>query len=315
MSSQSTDSLYHQARHPIGVVIRRTGLKPDVLRAWEKRYSAVSPARSSGNRRVYSDADIEKLLFLRQAIEGGRRISQVAQFNHAELEELVVADRSATPHLRTRQDVVQKANAEQHLAACLWAVQELEAGELAILLERAAVDLSQPQLMEGVLVPLMEEVGEQWDQGSLRVAHEHMACAVTCSFLSGLPAGCEVPEGAPQLVVATPVRQFHEVGARMVAATAASLGWCVTYLGTSLSAEEIAAAASRRELERLLSALFIRLMTPSCQKSCGSSAAIWRILSHCWWAADLPGATVKLSRRSEQGICRGLPNWVRSSRT
>ncbi|MCZ6770107.1 MAG: MerR family transcriptional regulator [Acidobacteria bacterium] len=246
MSSQPTDSLYHQPRHPIGVVFRRTGLKPDVLRAWEKRYSAVSPARSSGNRRVYSDADIEKLLFLRQAIEGGRRISQVAQLNHAELEELVVADRSATPHLRTRQEVVQKANAEQHLAACLWAVQELEAGELAILLEPAAVDLSQPQLMEGVLVPLMEEVGEQWDQGSLRVAHEHMACAVTCSFLSGLPAGCEVPEGAPQLVVATPVRQFHEVGARMVAATAASLGWCVTYLGTSLSAEEIAAAAQQK---------------------------------------------------------------------
>ncbi len=246
MSSQPTDSLYHQPRHPIGVVFRRTGLKPDVLRAWEKRYSAVSPARSSGNRRVYSDADIEKLLFLRQAIEGGRRISQVAQLNHEELEELVVADRSSTPLLRTRQEVVQKPNAEHHLAACLSAVQELEAGELAILLERAAVDLSQPQLMEGVLVPLMEEVGEQWDQGSLRVAHEHMACAVTCSFLSGLSAGCEVPDGAPQLVVATPARQFHEVGARMVAATAVSAGWCVTYLGTSLSAEEIAGAAHQK---------------------------------------------------------------------
>ena len=32
-------------RHPIKVVARRTGLTPDVLRVWEKRYGAVSPTR------------------------------------------------------------------------------------------------------------------------------------------------------------------------------------------------------------------------------------------------------------------------------
>ena len=27
--------------HPIGVVARRTGVPPDLLRAWEKRYGAI----------------------------------------------------------------------------------------------------------------------------------------------------------------------------------------------------------------------------------------------------------------------------------
>ena len=41
------------------VVTRRTGLSADLLRAWEKRYEVVKPARSPSGRRLYSDADVE----------------------------------------------------------------------------------------------------------------------------------------------------------------------------------------------------------------------------------------------------------------
>ena len=80
--------------HPIRVVARRTGLTPDVLRAWEKRYKAVEPDRSSG-RRLYSDADVDRLLLLRRATLGGRSIGQVAGLSTAELEELTRADDEA----------------------------------------------------------------------------------------------------------------------------------------------------------------------------------------------------------------------------
>ena len=46
----------------IGVVCRRTGLKSDRLRAWERRYDVVKPIRSGGNQRLYSEDDVEKLL-------------------------------------------------------------------------------------------------------------------------------------------------------------------------------------------------------------------------------------------------------------
>ena len=36
-----------EARHPIGVVADRTGLSPDLLRIWERRYRAVSPPRTN----------------------------------------------------------------------------------------------------------------------------------------------------------------------------------------------------------------------------------------------------------------------------
>jgi MerR family transcriptional regulator, light-induced transcriptional regulator len=49
--------------------------------------------------------------------------------------------------------------------------------------------------------------------------------------------------GAPRLVVATLPGQVHELGALMVAVTAAAEGWAVTYLGPDLPAADLASTA------------------------------------------------------------------------
>src|SRR4051812_33916303 len=64
--------------HPIQIVTRRTGVSADVLRVWEKRYAVVTPVRSTSGRRLYSDADIERLRLLVEATRTGRPIGQVA---------------------------------------------------------------------------------------------------------------------------------------------------------------------------------------------------------------------------------------------
>ena len=56
------------------VITRRTGLSADVIRAWERRYQAVSPERTQIGRRLSSDRDIARLALLRRAIHAGRRI-------------------------------------------------------------------------------------------------------------------------------------------------------------------------------------------------------------------------------------------------
>ncbi len=64
--------------HPIPVVARRTGLSADVIRAWEKRYAVVTPARTAAGRRLYSDADVERLALVARATLTGRTVGQVA---------------------------------------------------------------------------------------------------------------------------------------------------------------------------------------------------------------------------------------------
>ena len=77
MAIQPLSAAADQQRHPIAVVAQRTGLSQDVLRVWERRYGAVTPSRSSSGLRVYSDADIERLILLRSATRAGRRIKMI----------------------------------------------------------------------------------------------------------------------------------------------------------------------------------------------------------------------------------------------
>ena len=240
------DASYHESRHPIGVVCRRTGLKPDLLRAWENRFGAVSPLRSSGNLRLYSDADIERLQLLHQAIKGGRRIGQIVALNPRELEALVTADTQSMASVRTLRSRVRRQEIEDRITNCLAAIQDLDAPELELQLEGAAVALSQPQLLTLVVAPLMERIGDLWNQGSLRVAHEHLASAVVRSFLAGMLSESEASRGAPRALICTPLHQTHEVGALIISVAAAYEGWGVTYLGHSLPAAEIAAAVLQK---------------------------------------------------------------------
>jgi MerR family transcriptional regulator, light-induced transcriptional regulator len=234
-------------RHPIGVVARRTGLKPDLIRAWERRYGAVTPGRSDTRRRFYSDEDIERLLLLRRAVSTGRGISQVAGLSNEELEALVVSEAPTGSQTAAPSQVAEGTGendlAEAFLTRCLGAAQRLDVRELTIQIERASVAFSRTGLIESLLVPFMHRIGDLWHQGTLRPLHEHMASAVVRSFLGPLYSFEQPEPSAPHMVVTTPSRQHHELGALMAAASAAGEGWQVTYLGPELPPEEIAAAA------------------------------------------------------------------------
>lgn len=244
MSTSSSSVL----RHPIGVASRRTGLKPDLIRAWERRYGAVAPGRSETRRRLYSDEDVERLLLLRRVVDTGRSIGQVANLTNEELERLAPARLAGdgSPVDGPAGEPAPPASGEAaglYLELCLAAARRLEIGELELHLQRASVALSRASLLDKLLVPLLQRVGELWHQGEMRPTHEHVASAVVRSFLGGMYHAYDTPATAPHLIATTPPRQRHELGALMVAAVAAGEGWRATYLGPDLPPEEIAAAA------------------------------------------------------------------------
>ena len=45
----------------IGELSKRTGVSPELLRAWERRYGLLQPLRSAGGLRLYSRADVERV--------------------------------------------------------------------------------------------------------------------------------------------------------------------------------------------------------------------------------------------------------------
>jgi DNA-binding transcriptional MerR regulator/methylmalonyl-CoA mutase cobalamin-binding subunit len=228
-------------QYSMKVVVRRTGLTPHVIRIWERRYGAVTPTRTATKRRLYADADIERLQVLRKLTLAGHSISRIARLPIGQLVALTGADELSEATLPGK--LVAHQNGlllASHMEACLAAVRQMNAEVLEEVLARAAVSFSQPVLLENIIAPLMQQIGDLWHTGRLRMAHEHLASEVVRHFLWNM-RGSIAPASAPGLFVTTPTGQVHEIGALIIATVARMDGWKVTYLGPNLPAEEIAA--------------------------------------------------------------------------
>lgn len=227
-------------RHPMKVVVRRTGLTSHAIRVWERRYQAVEPARTETNRRLYSDADIERLQLLNQATRQGQQIGQIARLSMEELAELAGSRPIPVPAPVPSSTALDPVSCVERI---LEAVHVLDTTLLEDELARAAVAFSRKKLLEEVIHPLMLRTGDLWAEGSLRVAHEHLVSSVVRNLLGSMQSSNMVPTAAPTILFTTPAGQFHEIGALIAATVAASEGWRITYLGPNLPAEEIAGAA------------------------------------------------------------------------
>ena len=202
------------------LVVLRTGLTPDLLRAWEKRYGVVTPVRSHGGQRLYSDADVERLSLLARAVKGGRAIGQIAKLPLRELQRIVEKDAIALSVIAAPVSAIASESRESIHAAALAAVERFDAAELEFTLRGAAMRLGMDEMLDGVIGPLLLTIGSRWHAGLLSPAHEHLATDVVRRTLTWMmEKGAPLPT-APTFVVGTLAGQTHELGAMLAAAAA-----------------------------------------------------------------------------------------------
>jgi DNA-binding transcriptional MerR regulator len=71
----------------IGAVARLTGIPPDTLRVWERRYAVVTPVRSEAGTRLYRAEDVSRLNLIKRLVDNGDAISHVARLTLDDLRE------------------------------------------------------------------------------------------------------------------------------------------------------------------------------------------------------------------------------------
>lgn len=267
-----------QLQHPIQVVSRLTGLSPHVIRVWEKRYGAVTPARTDTNRRLYSEDEVERLRLLALATDGGHKIGIIAKWGVEDLRRLVsrvgrlgsrgledeadqsfpretrpvnVAPPSRLPSENSPPSAV-PAPLDESVQEALQATSTFNSGRLQQVLEKAAVSFGHNGVLHRVICPLAREIGDRWQRGEITAAHEHFASAILRDFLTRNARPFYAGDHAPRAIVATPAGQLHELGAVIVAAAAANLGWRPVYLGASLPSADIAGAALHNRARAVL---------------------------------------------------------------
>jgi MerR family transcriptional regulator, light-induced transcriptional regulator len=228
--------------YPIRAVSQQTGISIDTLRAWERRYQAVTPQRD-GRGRLFSAADIRRLHLLRAAVEQGHAIGQIASRSDEELQDLLLTPRlkgneSAPSTLISPSPGIELRAIKQAIEQMDYAMAEREMAWLAAL-------LAPRELVHHVALPLMQQVGADWHAGRLSVAQEHMTSALLRNLLGGLVPLHRRISVPNKLLFATPSGELHEFGILLAAMMAVGGGLGIIYLGTNLPADEIVRAAQK----------------------------------------------------------------------
>ncbi len=232
-------------KFPIKVVSQMTGLSVHVIRAWEKRYNIVEPDRTDTNRRLYSEEDIEKLRILNDVSHLGHNIGSLANLSLTELKNILSREKNKTSENKYESKSINQVElVDEILSESIETIKIYDSKKLESILLNASAKLTQPVLIEEVVIPLVYKIGDMWHNGEIRVANEHLASSVIRGFLFNLLESYSVNDSAPVLVSATPRGQEHELGALIAGVVAASAGWKVIYLGSNLPSEEIGSVVS-----------------------------------------------------------------------
>jgi len=226
-----------------------TGLTPHAIRKWEGRHALIQPQRTESGHRIYSDAQIDRLRLLRRATEAGYSIGKLSQLPEEELRRIVRGTFEPTAA-----EVSPESNDEKSvqpwtelLEKCRAAVQRMDRDQLDTLLAQSSARLGCLEVLEHVVTPLMQWVGNQWHQGALRIAHEHMATSSVRAHLERLYTSVRSDSDGPGIVLATLPGQRHEIGILISAVAAVMEGWRAYYFGLELPVAEIAMAAAEKQ--------------------------------------------------------------------
>jgi DNA-binding transcriptional MerR regulator len=219
--------------YPIRAASRLTGISVDTLRAWERRYQAVVPVRNERGR-VYSERHVERLRLLSALIENGHAIGSIAGLSDVALRKL---RRSAGGT-----DTVATAPARIDLEPLRVALSRYDQAVLESILNRHALVLPPPELIFGVVLPMLRDAGAQWEAGAICPAQEHLVSGLIRGVLGGILRSLPRRAGGMRIVFAAPPGEVHELGLLSAAVLAAWTGCDTVYLGANLPAAHVAHA-------------------------------------------------------------------------
>jgi DNA-binding transcriptional MerR regulator len=267
----------------IGELARRSGVSADLLRAWERRYALLEPARSAGGYRLYSADDEARVRSMRAHLAQGLSAAEAARLVRE-------ATAGAAPN-----------GAPADLAAALWfALDGFDDAGAQAAFDRLVAAFSIEAVAETAILPYLRTLGERWRDGDASVAQEHFATGLLRARLLGLARGWD-RGGGPRALLACPSGERHDLGLIILGLALRDRGWRVTFLGPDTPIETLAAAADQLAPDVVVVSSLAR------EPLVAAAAEIARMASSRPLLLAGPGADAELAERSRARLLAGSP--------
>lgn len=209
----------------IGELSRRTGVSPEVLRAWEQRYGLLRPERSAGGFRLYSDDDVARVRRTVAFIADGLSAAEAARR---------ALDSAPSMPVDPPRPFLDELAAQLRSALDDW---DNDAAHAVI--DRLFAAVSVDTAFREVLLPYLRELGVRWAADEITVGQEHFASNLIRGRVLGLARDWGHGTGPSVLLACLPGEQ-HDLGPLMFGVLVSRRGWRVTFLGADTPLDTVA---------------------------------------------------------------------------
>ncbi len=230
MTDLSSQPIYN-----IRSVAEKTGLSPETMRAWERRYGFPNPFRNPKGYRLYTGDEIAALIWLKdQTAEGmtiGQAVKLLAQLRTSG-QDPIKTNRYGSPIpsgvLRAPEDFVHE------LMAAMLAINAEDSNHL---LRKAFDQHPLEKVLLEIISPTLIQIGEKWHTGEIPIAIEHFATQLIRTQLLQTLDRLPEPDKDGRIITACAPGEWHEIGILILTMLLRQQGWDVTYLGANLGLE------------------------------------------------------------------------------
>ena len=231
------NAIRNEPTYNLKAVVKETGIKPDTLRAWERRYGLPQPDRAEGGHRIFTQRDIQTLKWLSARQDEGLSISRAVDlWNNIEAEgqdPLLAMDYETGPESEPLVVLSGKAideACEQWVAACM----DFDEERAEQILNQAFAQYSPETVVLEVLVKGLSSIGEGWYRGDISVQQEHFSSSLAIRRLDALIAAAPKPSKKGTVLIACPPEDEHTFSPLVLTYLIRRRGRRALYLGANV---------------------------------------------------------------------------------
>lgn len=244
----------------IGELSRRVGVSAELLRAWERRYRLLQPARSPKGYRLYTPDDEQRVRSMQDQLAQGLSAAEAARAARRLQGEALDADALVDRPLLASVSDLRPASgsggaagaageagrdrtgvsdgtdgsdaAMQHFRALEQALDAYDEVAAQHVFDTMFRQLTPMTVLRDVVMPYLAHLGRRWEDGRIDVAQEHFASNLIRGRLGNLALGWGDGVG-PRAVLACPKGELHDLPLMVFGIALNRSGWRITFLGNN----------------------------------------------------------------------------------
>lgn len=223
------------------VIVAETGIKPDTLRAWERRYGLPQPERTSGKHRLYSQYDLETIKWLMARQDEGMSISRAVKlWKRLEKEgQSPLMEYGSEAEEATAVTTVTGNRIEELRQNWITACHHFDETAAEQALAQAFAIFPPETVCLQVLMQGLATIGDQWYRDEATVQQEHFASALAMRRLHTLMAAAPPPTHRERIIVGSPPAEDHAFAPLLLSLMLRYRGWPVVFLGSDVPRERL----------------------------------------------------------------------------